>query len=148
MALITIPKVLRDKLGDEASEAFVTLVKEINLNSRKDALALAEERFEKRLSIESSKINERLTFEIGKVREDLAKLEGRLNERITMVEGRLNERLTFEIGKVNECITSLEGKVITLRSEIKLYFLILLFVFVLLSPNALELFGKLLGLVK
>ncbi len=56
MAVITIPKPLREKLGDEATDAFTEVIKEIDLDARKEALGIAEERFEKRLSEETGKL--------------------------------------------------------------------------------------------
>ncbi len=56
MAVISIPKALRDKLGEEATEALTDMIREIDLEARKDSLALAEERLERRLTEESSKI--------------------------------------------------------------------------------------------
>ncbi len=67
MAVITIPKPLREKLGDEATDAFTNVIKEIDLDARKEALAIAEERFEKRLSEETGK----LRVEIEKLRMEL-----------------------------------------------------------------------------
>ncbi len=36
MAVITIPKPLREKLGDEATDAFIEVIKEIEQESKKD----------------------------------------------------------------------------------------------------------------
>jgi len=74
LVLITIPKPLRDKLGEEATEAFTEVVKALDLEARKEALVLAEERFERRLTEEIGKVNERLTEEMGKVKLDLERL--------------------------------------------------------------------------
>ncbi len=68
MAVITIPKPLREKLGDEATDAFTEVIKEIDLDARKEALAIAEERFEKRLSEETGK----LRVEIEKLRVEMS----------------------------------------------------------------------------
>ncbi|MBI5141193.1 MAG: hypothetical protein HZA20_03235 [Nitrospirae bacterium] len=61
MAVIAIPKPLRDKLGDEGADAFVQIVKEIDSNARIDTLGVVEERFERRLSEENAKTNNRIT---------------------------------------------------------------------------------------
>ncbi len=80
MAVITIPKPLRDKLGDEATEAFEEVTEEVEKDAHKELATKA----------------------------DLKELEGKL----------------------------------------KLYFLILLFVIILVSPNAVNLISKLFGIVK
>lgn len=96
MSVVTIPKPLRDKLGEEATDAFVEVVREVDLSARQEAILIAEERLERRLTEEIRKVNERITFESGKV----------------------NERITFESGKVNERITGLEGKINSLEGKI------------------------------
>jgi len=78
MGVIAIPKPLRERLGDEGTDAFVEVIKEIDLDARKDSLSLAEERFEKRLTQEIGKLNERLTQEMGKLNERIVHLEARV----------------------------------------------------------------------
>lgn len=56
MPIVVIPKPLRDRLGDEASEGLSTLLTDIDQAARKDALVLAEERLERRLSEEMAKL--------------------------------------------------------------------------------------------
>ncbi|MBF0319956.1 MAG: DUF1640 domain-containing protein, partial [Nitrospirae bacterium] len=105
MSVITIPRSIRERLGDEASEDFVALINDIDIGARKDAIAIAEERFERRLVEESSKLRIELRIEMEKVRSEV-------NERITEESGKLR----VEIGKVNERITEESGK---LRIEIE-----------------------------
>lgn len=91
MAVIAIPKPLRDKLGDEGTDAFVQIVKEIDSSARLDTLGVVEERFERRLSEENAKTNNRITEEVG-----------RLDKRITEESGKLRleiEQLRVEIAK-------------------------------------------------
>lgn len=56
MSVIAIPTVLIDKLGNEGADAFTAIIKEIDLEARKEAIAIAEERFEKRLAEEMGKV--------------------------------------------------------------------------------------------
>ncbi|KWT85556.1 LA_3696 family protein [Candidatus Magnetominusculus xianensis] len=81
MSVITIPRSLRERLGDDASDAFATLINDIDLSARKDAIVIAEERFERRLVEEASKlrleigkVNERITEESGKLQIEIEKL--------------------------------------------------------------------------
>ena len=89
MGVITIPKVLRDKLGEEGTDAFTGVIKEIDLDARKEAIALAEERFERRLIEETGKINQRISDETGKI-----------NQRISDESGKLDQKITEECGKL------------------------------------------------
>ncbi|KWT82084.1 LA_3696 family protein [Candidatus Magnetominusculus xianensis] len=104
MSVITIPRVIRERLGDDASDAFATLINDIDIGARKDAIAIAEERFERRLVEEAGKLRLELRTEIGKV-----------NERITLEIGKVNERITEEVGKLRvELLLEIEK----LRSEL------------------------------
>lgn len=78
MPVISIPKPLRDKLGEEATEALTEVIRAIDLDARKDALAISEERFERRLTEEIGKVNK----EIGKVRVEMHEGMGRLRAEI------------------------------------------------------------------
>jgi len=89
MPIITVPKALRDKLGEEGSDALVDLLNQSQDRQKEDILEFVEEKFERRLTEEIGKVNERLTDEIGKV-----------NQRITSETAKLDKRITTEIAKV------------------------------------------------
>ncbi|MBI5186123.1 MAG: hypothetical protein HZA01_10420 [Nitrospinae bacterium] len=97
MPVITIPKALREKLGDYASEALGDFVKEIDLDARKDALALAEERLEKKLAIEIGKVNEQLVSLKGEM--NLIKAEIRFLVVLTIIAITLMNPVAAEIIK-------------------------------------------------
>jgi regulator of replication initiation timing len=108
MSVITIPKPLRDKLGDEAVESFAMLLKEVEFEGRKDALVIAEERFERRLSEETAvlkveiaslgnKLDKRITEEVAVLRVEIASLENKLDKRITEEVAKLDKRITEEV---------------------------------------------------
>ena len=63
--VITIPKAIREKLGDEGAEALTELFNKIEERSKEDIIELAEQRFEKRLA--------QLDVKIERVRADLIK---------------------------------------------------------------------------
>ena len=81
MAVIAIPPVLRDKLGNEGVEAFTEIIKEIDLEARKEAITITEERFERRLA-----------EEIGKVRIEIAETRAELK---TEMERNRSETLKW-----------------------------------------------------
>jgi hypothetical protein len=67
MAVITVPPPLREKSGEEGTDALVTLINEAGENNKKSVIEVVEERFERRL-----------TEEIGKLRMDMADLRANL----------------------------------------------------------------------
>lgn len=101
MPILIVPKVLREKLGEEGADALVELINLANSQTKADVLTFVEEKFERRLSEELGKLNERLTTVEEKFDRRLSEELGKVNERITAEISKLNERLTIEIGKVN-----------------------------------------------
>jgi hypothetical protein len=67
MAVIAVPRSLREKLGEEGTDALVVLLNEAGENNKKSVIEVVEERFERRLS-----------EEIGKLRTDMADLRANL----------------------------------------------------------------------
>ncbi|MDZ7724861.1 MAG: DUF1640 domain-containing protein [candidate division KSB1 bacterium] len=131
--LVTVEEPLREKLGPKASESLIHLINKSQEEQKHEMLEFVEEKFERRLTeeigkvnisianlenrfdhrltTESSKVNERLTEEIGKVNERMTEEIGKVNERMTEEMGKVNERMTEEMGKVNERMTEEMGKV-------------------------------------
>ncbi|MBI2089686.1 MAG: hypothetical protein HYT78_13270 [Deltaproteobacteria bacterium] len=60
MAVITIPRPLREKLGDDGADALVAVINEAAKNQREDIIAFVEERFERRLAEELAKVREEI----------------------------------------------------------------------------------------
>ncbi|WP_420266423.1 LA_3696 family protein [Candidatus Magnetominusculus dajiuhuensis] len=85
MSVIAIPRSIRERLGDEASEDFASLINDIDLGARKDAIAIAEERFERRLSevsgtlrLEMEKLRVELRVEMEKLRADVSNIKAEI----------------------------------------------------------------------
>ena len=62
MPVITIPKVLREKLTEEGADALVEIINKADERQKEDTLSFVEEKFERRLA-----------EEIGKVRAEIIK---------------------------------------------------------------------------
>ncbi len=87
MAIITIPRVLIEKLGDDGADAFAEVIKEVEKDAHKELATKAD---------------------VAVLRTEIKELEGKL----------------------------------------KLYFIILIFTIILVSPHAIDLIAKLFGVVK
>ena len=116
MPIISIPKPLREKLGEEGTDALVRVLNENEKETRSSVVDFAVQRFEKRL-----------TEEIAGVRVDLADAEKRFEKRLTEeiagvrvdladAEKRFGKRLTEEIAGLRE--ETVRGN-LNLREELK-----------------------------
>ena len=107
MAIVSIPKPLREKLGEEGTDALVQVLNENGKDLRSSVIDFAEQRFEQSVS-----------REIALVRVDLADTEKRLMGEIAGVrvdladaEKRFEKRLTEEIAGVRVAIADLRGSI-------------------------------------
>ena len=70
MPIITVPKVLREKLGEDGADALVELVNVANGQTKADVLTFVEEKFERRLSEEIGKVRQEMSAEFVRVRQE------------------------------------------------------------------------------
>ena len=61
MEIITVPRTLRDKLGDDGTDSLITLLNRSNENLKEDVLVFVEEKFERQLTEEISKVNQKIS---------------------------------------------------------------------------------------
>lgn len=69
MPLVTVPKALRHRLGEDGADALVALINAASDHNKADVLAFVEEKFERRLSQEVAKLDVR----ISELRADLVR---------------------------------------------------------------------------
>ena len=55
MEILTVPRVLREKLGNDGADSLIDLLNKANIKLKEDVLVFVEEKFERRLSKEISK---------------------------------------------------------------------------------------------
>ncbi len=110
MAILTVPRVLREKLGEEGAEALVELLNTIGHQERDNLLVLVEERFARRVGEESAHlkghVSEVKSVLEGQIREVEAKLENQIRE----VEAKLEKRITEVEAKLEKRVGELESK--------------------------------------
>ena len=78
MAVIAVPRPLREKLGEEATDALVALLNEAGAYNKDSVIEVVEERFERRLSEEIGKLRTELSGEMGKLRVEMHDLRANL----------------------------------------------------------------------
>jgi len=90
MEIVAVPRVLRQKWGEDEVDAVIDLINKSNSKLKEDVLIFVEDKFERRLTVEMAKVNQRITEELSKV----------------------NERITEEISKVNQKISESHANLI------------------------------------
>ncbi len=104
MAILTVPKILREKLGDEGVEALIALLNEAAHHERDNLLGILAERFERRVTEEGKRLevqmaelekrlDHRITEEVSRLEKQMAELEKRLDHRITEEVSRLEKQM-------------------------------------------------------
>jgi citrate lyase gamma subunit len=105
--LITVPRALRERLGDEGSDALVALINEASDGIRTDVIALVEERFGRLLA-----------EELAKVRQEIAALETRVAERFADHEAKMAALESRLEAKLARGFAELETKMAALRADV------------------------------
>ena len=95
--LITIPKILREKLGDEAAEGLIELLNNFSEHTHNSVITLAAERFERRLAEEIGKFRSEVTEQNARLRsetsEQIASLRSETSEQIAGLRSELFEKI-------------------------------------------------------
>ncbi|MFQ5859503.1 MAG: LA_3696 family protein, partial [Anaerolineae bacterium] len=107
MPFITVPEVLREKLGGDGAEALVQLLNQAQNDWKADVLTFVEEKFERRLSEEIGALRVDVSQEFANLREEIAQNNASLREEVA--------GLRVEIAQNN---ASLREEVAGLRVEI------------------------------
>ncbi len=112
MAIVTVPKVLREKLGEEGVEVLVAPLNEAAHHERNNLLGILEERFERHVTEEGNRIDRRITEEVAKLEQQITEVEAKLDRRITEVEARLGERITEVEARLGERMAGMRADLI------------------------------------
>ncbi|OGH60501.1 MAG: hypothetical protein A3G34_16385 [Candidatus Lindowbacteria bacterium RIFCSPLOWO2_12_FULL_62_27] len=93
MTVMTVPRVLREKMGDDGVEGLVEFVARTNGALRSEIVSLVDDKFARRLSEEIGKLRVEMHDELGKLR---AEFFGALHSEI----GKLRAEMHDELGKL------------------------------------------------
>jgi multidrug resistance efflux pump len=112
MPIINVPKPLRDKLGEEASDSLVDLLNQVTEDEKGGIIALVEEKFERRLAEELAKLRRELAELRAEGREDRARLEA----QIASVRSDLQAHIASESASIR---SEFKEYLAALRAELK-----------------------------
>jgi bifunctional DNA-binding transcriptional regulator/antitoxin component of YhaV-PrlF toxin-antitoxin module len=82
MSIINVPKPLREKLGEEATDSLIELINQADERMKQDVIVLVEEKFERRLVEEIAKLRaelmEYMAASHSELKTDMANLRSEL----------------------------------------------------------------------
>jgi len=99
MAVISIPKSIRDVLGEEGSKDLVDIFDKISEDKKLGTLEFVEEKFERRLTDEMAKLR---TEDLAQIRSDSVKIDKRITEEIAKLDKRITEEAARLDNKISE----------------------------------------------
>jgi DNA anti-recombination protein RmuC len=111
MPIITVPKPLRERLGEEGAEALVQLINQATEAGKGDVVAVVEEKFERRLTEEASKLRAEIGHLRGEMIERIESVRSELTGRIESVRSELT-------GRIESVRSELSGRIESVRSEL------------------------------
>ena len=136
MAVISVPRELREKLGDAGSESLVDLLRQVGGEQREDLIVVVEERFARRvmeardelrsemhtgfldLQQQIGGVRAELPEQIGGLRAEFHKEIGGLRAEFHKEIGGVRAELHKEIGAVHEKIGDVHKEIGDVRKEI------------------------------
>ena len=112
MAVVAVPRALREKLGDDASDSLVDLLQQFEAEQTDHLIEMVEERFVRRVVESENRLRNELREEmhagfmglqkqIGDVRAEIGSVRAELNKEI----GSVRTELGKEIAEVRKEIT-------------------------------------------
>jgi regulator of replication initiation timing len=98
MAVISVPRELRERLGDPASDSLVEMLRQIGAEQRDDVITMVEERFALRLAETRDDLRSEmhagflnLQEQIGSVRAEIGSVRAELHKEISHVQEKIGE---------------------------------------------------------
>ncbi|MBF0541423.1 MAG: hypothetical protein HQK91_08250 [Nitrospirae bacterium] len=98
MTILTIPKPLREKLGEEATDAFVFVINSIDLESKKDLvtktdLLEAKNELDRKIDNVHSELNNKIDNIHSDLNSKIDNVHSELNSKIDNVHSELNSKI-------------------------------------------------------
>ena len=98
MAVISVPRELRERLGDPASDSLVDMLRQVGAEQREDVITMVEERFALRLAETRDELRSEmhagflnLQEQIGSVRAEIGGVRAELHKEIGHVQEKIGE---------------------------------------------------------
>ena len=91
MVVISVPRDLREKLGDAGSESLVELLRQVNGEQREDMIAVVEERFARRVMEARDDVRSKMHAGFLDLQQQIGGVRAELHQEIAKVHDRIGE---------------------------------------------------------
>ncbi len=100
--VITIPKPLRDKLGDQAVDSLVEVLNQVSNNVRDEILEALDEKLEARLAVTSAELRQFFLEELNKLRREMDQRYADLERQIKDSHTHLQSQIDLQGAKMDK----------------------------------------------
>ncbi len=115
MAIITIPKILTEKLTEDGANALVEILDKVEDRSEAHTLQVAEERFEKKLEQTKSELKDNINKSGTELMEEISKVD----KRIEQVKSELKNDINQAKSELREEINRVDKRLEQVKSELR-----------------------------
>ena len=114
MPIVSVPKILRTKLGDDGAEALVEFFNEAQeANSPKEEIIeIVEEKFERRLSEELGKLRVEMAEMKSELRNEMAEMKAELRNEMAEMKSELRGEMADMKSELNNKMGSMRADII------------------------------------
>jgi ABC-type phosphate transport system auxiliary subunit len=91
MAVISVPRELRERLGDPASDSLVEMLRQIGAEQRDDVITMVEERFALRLAETRDDLRSEMHAGFLNLQEQIGSVRAELHKEISHVQEKIGE---------------------------------------------------------
>ena len=102
MTFISVPRPLRDKLGDEASDSLIELFQKQESDQKAHLFEVLEDRFSRRLEVAIFGVRDDMGKLESGIHQDMAKMESGIRQDMAKMESGIREDMNrgfLEVGK-------------------------------------------------
>ena len=107
-----VPAVLREQLGEDATEAFFDVLDESEIRWKADVMTTAGERFERRLIEEIAALKVQMAEGLAGVRQEVAEVRAGLREELAHGLAAVRQEMALGSGQLRTEIGGLRGDVV------------------------------------
>ena len=118
MAVISVPRELRERLGDSASDSLVDMLRQVGAEQREDVITMVEERFALRLAETRDELRSEMHAGFLNLQEQIGGVRADLQEQIGGVRADLQEQIGGVRADLQEQIGSVRAEIGGVRAEL------------------------------